>query len=42
MNIRLIGPGDIGEVIVKELRDADYPLPPPVAFPAPDPGDKKF
>ena len=26
MNIGLIGPGNIGEVIVKKLRDADYPV----------------
>src|SRR5258706_9893714 len=26
MNIGVIGPGDIGEVIVKKLRDADYPV----------------
>src|SRR5258708_14623935 len=26
MNIGLIGPGDIGEVIVRKLRDADYPV----------------
>jgi predicted dinucleotide-binding enzyme len=26
MNIGLIGPGDIGEVIVRRLRDADYPV----------------
>src|SRR6266481_5313701 len=26
MNIGVIGPGDIGEVIVRKLRDADYPV----------------
>src|SRR5258706_9359980 len=26
MNIGVIGPGDIGEVIVRRLRDADYPV----------------
>jgi predicted dinucleotide-utilizing enzyme len=27
MNIGVIGPGDIGEVIVRKLRDADSVLP---------------
>jgi len=26
MNIGLIGPGDIGSVIVRKLRDAGYPV----------------
>jgi prephenate dehydrogenase len=26
MNFGVIGPGDIGEVIVRKLRDAGYPL----------------
>src|SRR6267142_1538825 len=26
MNIGVIGPGDIGEVIVRKMRDADYPV----------------
>src|SRR5258705_11605693 len=26
MNFGVIGPGDIGEVIIRKLRDADYPV----------------